>query len=326
MTTNHTIPTRLLVLGMVDDRGVVQADRLFAVARAAGQGDEQVRSCLRRMMVEGLFTREGRGQRARYSATSNGLHELRVSLDRARRAFTQDAHALSGGTWDGQWRLVGFEIPESRRRERDELRSLLVSFGAAVVQGGVYLTPHAVEDAAAAAAAELGLDDYVFQVTSPAFTVRGEREPRRVAQLLWPVAELASRYRELVRSFRPVVARTRVLAEKGARLPDERLMPRTLSMASAFMAVHYDDPLLPPELLPQPWPGSEARALVREARVLARTLRAQPDGSTLFSFFEEVMDDPGVAPPSRAAADKGRQRGATTAVPAARASSSSPRA
>lgn len=291
MTAKHPIPTRLLVLGMVDDRGVVHADRLFAIARAARQNDEQVRSCLRRMMSEGLFTREGRGQKARYTATERGLAELTVSLDRARRAFTQDAHAMSGDNWDGKWRLVGFETPEHRRRERDELRSLIISLGAAVVQAGVYVTPHIVEDALADAVSESHLDDYIFQVTTSRFTVHGEREPRAVAKRLWPVDELASRYRDLVRSFRPVVARTTALADKGVHLPDERLMPGTLSMASAFMEVHYEDPLLPPELLPQPWPGTEARALVREARTFARKVRAQGNGAMLFSFFEEVMDE-----------------------------------
>lgn len=288
---NYTIPTRLLVLGMVDDRGVVEAERLFAVARAAGQSDEQLRSCLRRMMSDGLFTREGRGQRARYFATESGLEELTVSLERARRAFTQDAHALSGGAWDGNWRLVGFEIPESRRRERDALRSVLISFGAAVVQAGVYVTPHVVEDALAEVTAQLGLDDHIFRLTAPTITVGGESEPMAVAERLWPIDELASRYRDLVRSFRPIVARTRRLAEEGVHLPEERLMPGTLSMASAFMEVHYDDPLLPPELLPQPWPGTEARALVRQARTVARTLRGHAGGLTLFSFFEEVMDE-----------------------------------
>lgn len=290
MTATHPIPTRLLVLGMVDNRGVVQADELFAVARAAGQSDEQVRSCLRRMMSEGLFTRAGRGQRARYAATERGLEELTVSLDRARRAFTQDAHAMSGDNWDGKWRLVGFETPEHRRRERDALRSLIISFGGAAVQAGVYVTPHVVEDALADAVAEFHLEDYVFQMTTRRLAVHGDREPRAVANRLWPIDELASRYRGLIQSFRPVVARTTALAEKGVELPDERLMPGTLSMASAFMEVHYEDPLLPPELLPQPWPGTEARALVREARALARTLRAQDDGGMLFSFFEEVMD------------------------------------
>jgi phenylacetic acid degradation operon negative regulatory protein len=244
------------------------------------------------MMDEGLFNREGRGRQARYVATARGKHELRDRLERARRAFDQDAHACSTETWDGQWRIVGFEVPEQLRHARDELRALLASFGAAGVQGGVYITPHAVAPGVLEAAARLRLAPHVFVVTTDHFAARGTSDPRELARRLWPLDDLATRYRRLVRHFGPVVDRTRALVERGRKLDEKRFIPRTLSMAAAFMAVHDDDPLLPPELLPQPWPGSEARSLARDARVLARRLREQPGASTLFSFFDEVMADP----------------------------------
>lgn len=279
---------------MVDEDGVVQADRLFAAGEAAGQSDEQIRSCLRRMMQDGLLVREGRGRRARYLATADGREELQARLDRARRAFTQDAHTLSGGTWDGMWRVIGFEVPENFRQERDEFRTLLRSFGAASVHGGVYVTPHMVEEPTMRVAKDLGIEPHVFVATTDAIVVRGIRRPRDVAAVLWPLEELAGRYRELIKGFRPVVSRTRQLVDRGRQLPDERLMPGTLSMATAFSDVYYDDPLLPPELLPQPWPGSQARAMVRDARALARELRVEPQSPTLFSFFDAVLveEDP----------------------------------
>lgn len=290
-TSPYAVPTRLLVLGMVDDEGVVHADRLFPAGAAAGQSDEQIRSCLRRMMHDGLIIREGRGRRARYLTTERGRRELQARLDRARRAFTQDAHALSGGTWDGMWRVIGFEVPESSRQERDEFRTLLRSFGATTVHGGVYVTPHMVEEPTRRAAEDLGIDEYVFVATTDHFVVRRAHKPRDIAAMLWPLDDLARRYRELVKQVRPVVRRTRQLVDSGTRVTDERLMPGTLSMAAAFTDVYDDDPLLPPELLPQPWPGAQARALVRDARELARGLRSEPRSATLFSFFDAVMVD-----------------------------------
>lgn len=290
-TSPYAVPTRLLVLGMVDDEGVVHADPLFAAGAAAGQSDEQIRSCLRRMMHDGLVVREGRGRRARYLTTERGSRELQARLDRARRAFTQDAHAHSGGTWDGMWRVIGFEVPERYRHERDEFRTLLRSFGATTVHGGVYVTPHMVEEPTRRAAKDLGIDGYVFVATTNLFVVRRAHRPREIAAMLWPLDDLARRYRELVKQFRPVVSRTRHLVDSGTTVTDERLMPGTLSMAAAFTDVYYDDPLLPPELLPQPWPGTQARALVREARELARGLRSEPRSATLFSFFDAVMVD-----------------------------------
>lgn len=288
----HPVPTRLLILGMVDDDGTVHADRLFAVADAAGQRSEQVRSCLRRMMEEGLLEREGRGVRARYVTTKAGVDELEARLARARRAFTQDAHDFGSGSWDGRWRIIGFEVPERLRSQRDEFRAILAGFGATSIQGGVYVTPHAVEDAVLEATTRLGIVDHVFGSTTSELIVHGEAEPRRVAQILWQLDDLGNRYRSLLQEFRPIVARTRAMADRGRHVSEERLIPRTLSMASAYFEVYDDDPLLPAELLPQPWPGSQARSLITEARSLARKLRGHPKASTLFSFFDVVMIDP----------------------------------
>ncbi len=292
---NATIPTRLLVIGMTDGQGVVQADRLFNVARACGQTDEQVRSCLRRMISERVFVREGRGRKARYVPTARGREELRVSSERAQRAFTQDAHSLSAnpaGTWDGRWRLIGFEVPEALRADRDEFRSTLISsFGAAGLQSGLYVTPHPCREVVAGTIDRLSLSKHTFFATTDELVVHGETDARKIARVLWPVDDLARRYRHLNDQFRAVVERTRDLQEKGQRLPAERLLPGTLRMAVSFMDVHYNDPLLPPELLPQPWPGREARALVREARRRALDLRSDPTEEILFSFFDDVVVD-----------------------------------
>src|SRR5258706_461502 len=46
---------------MAHENGTVVADEVLPVAEACGQSVEQVRSCLRRLVQEGLFRREGRG-------------------------------------------------------------------------------------------------------------------------------------------------------------------------------------------------------------------------------------------------------------------------
>src|SRR6478735_9814042 len=68
-----SIPTRLLVLGMAHHDGTIVAEEVFPVAEACGQGPEQVRSCFRRLVAEGLFTRDGEGRQARFEATGAGL-------------------------------------------------------------------------------------------------------------------------------------------------------------------------------------------------------------------------------------------------------------
>jgi len=54
----------MLVLGLARQDGSILATDAFPVADACGRSPEQVRSCLRRLVAEGLFTRDGQGQRA----------------------------------------------------------------------------------------------------------------------------------------------------------------------------------------------------------------------------------------------------------------------
>lgn len=106
------IPTRTLVLGMAQADGTIQADEVYPVAQACGLTAEQVRSCLRRLVAEGLYHRAGEGRDARFTATEAGMRALQGTLTRLRRAYEQDA---AGRGWDRRWHLAAFAVPERKR-------------------------------------------------------------------------------------------------------------------------------------------------------------------------------------------------------------------
>src|SRR5947199_579873 len=114
--TTVEIPTRLLVFGMTQANGNVDASELYDVAGACGLTADQVRSCLRRLVDEGLFVRSGEGRDANYQATERGMAALGSTVERTRLAYAQDA---AGRGWDRKWRLVAYAVPEPRRAARD---------------------------------------------------------------------------------------------------------------------------------------------------------------------------------------------------------------
>ncbi|MER3452788.1 MAG: transcriptional regulator, partial [Acidimicrobiia bacterium] len=65
---------------MAHEDGTIHASELYRVAEACGQTADQVRSCLRRLVAEGLFVRRGSGADARFEATPAGLKALGTSL------------------------------------------------------------------------------------------------------------------------------------------------------------------------------------------------------------------------------------------------------
>ncbi len=282
-----SIPTRVLALGMAHEDGTLLAEELYPVAEACGQTTDQVRSCLRRLVAEGLFVRTGgRSGAARFEATEAGLAELGKSLERHRLAYLQDA---AGRGWDRQWRLVAFAVPEERRAARDAFRDRLIELGGAAIQGGLYVSPHAwwMKDAIAEAD-RLGLRPSVTVSTTDELEIGGERDPRVLAQRLWRLDDMAVRYEAFVLRYQAVLDFLSDLKERRERLADAQFLPGALSMAVAFQDCFATDPLLPPELLPRPWPGRAARELTVRSRRLALTLRLAHGRPALFRLFDEA--------------------------------------
>lgn len=107
--TTVEVPTRVLVFGMADADGTIDAGELYDVADACGQSAEQVRSCLRRLVSERLLERNGSGRSATFRTTPAG-DVLRIgSLDRHQLALRLDRR---GQGWDGRWHLAAFAIPK----------------------------------------------------------------------------------------------------------------------------------------------------------------------------------------------------------------------
>lgn len=284
--TDGDLPTRMLVLGVARRDGTIRAAEVFPVAEACSRSPEQVRSCLRRLVAEGLFVREGVGQRAVYRATEAGLAALGASAERTRLAYVQDR---AGRDWDGSWHLAAFAVPEARRPARDALRHHLGELGGAPVHNGLYVSPHPWEKDVAAQAERLGVGAHLTLATTRVLSIGGGDEPRALARRLWALDELAARYRDFLSRWSHVPGGLEQMRRAQVALPDEAFLPGALAMGLAYVSCFDADPLLPPELLPQPWPGSEARDVIVRSRRLALQIRAEADRPALFSTFDDVI-------------------------------------
>jgi phenylacetic acid degradation operon negative regulatory protein len=283
--TTVAIPTRVLVLGMAHEDGTILFEELQPVADACGLTGDQVRSCLRRLVAEGLFVRRGTGRATAFAATEHGLAALGVNIERTRLAYAQDA---AGRGWDRQWRLVAFAVPERERSARDTFRDHLIALGGAAVQGGLYVSPHPWHKDVLAEAGRLGIADAVTLATTDDLDVGGEDDPRRLASMLWPVDDLADGYERFNERHRHVPDVLRDMRARKQLLPDSAFLPAALAMTVAYDECASGDPLLPPELLPRPWPGRTARELLMSSRRLALALRRGQGRPALFRWFDEA--------------------------------------
>ncbi|MFE0577449.1 PaaX family transcriptional regulator C-terminal domain-containing protein [Streptomyces sp. NPDC058874] len=274
------IGTRTLVFALVREDGTVDAGELYDVAETLGMTDQQVRLCLKRLVAEGRFTQEGRGRKARLRATADPTGAVAPDVEYVRHAYRQDRGLAP---WDGSWHLFAFAIPETARQSRDALRDTLLHLGAAPLQGGLYVAAHAIGDLVEAHARHLGVLPSLTRLTSRDLRVGEERDPARLAALLWPLDAIAERYEALAG-----LAAARLSAP--SRPTGTERLRYAIELAAAFTAAMEPDPLLPPELLPRPWPGARARALA------ARCWEALGDGAPdrgsprLFRLYGEALD------------------------------------
>jgi phenylacetic acid degradation operon negative regulatory protein len=281
------LPTRMLVFGVARHDGTIPAGDVFAVATACHRSTEQVRSCLRRLVGEGLFHRDGVGQRAVYRPTDDGLRALAAFGSRALRAHVQDTERDG---WDGRWHLVAFAVPEARRTARDALRDHLGVLGGASIHNGLYVSPHPWDKDVAATAEALGVVDHVTLAATDVLTVGGASESRELAARLWPLDDLAARYQAFLDRWSVALDHLGHMQRHRQRLPDSAFLPGSLAMALAYRSCLDADPLLPPELLPHPWPGRAARELIVRSRRLALRVRARSDRPALFATFDDLVD------------------------------------
>ncbi|MFF9090304.1 PaaX family transcriptional regulator C-terminal domain-containing protein [Streptomyces sp. NPDC014991] len=284
------IPTRLLVHALVRENGTVDAGQLHAVAGTLGMSDQQIRLCVRRLVEEGRFTQDGRGRKALLRAVADASGALAPDADHVRHAYRQDAGLAP---WDGTWHLFAFAVPESRRNARDALRDRLLHLGAAPLQGGLYVTANPVTDLVEAHARHLGVLSCVTFLTSTDLRVGTLTAPPALAAALWPLEDIAAGHERLAAFTRRCLDELAATRESAAHGSPEGRLTMAVELAAEFTRAMEPDPLLPPELLPRPWPGAAARRLAAEC--WQRLREAGPAGTAehgdlrLFRLYHDAL-------------------------------------
>ncbi|MFO7900611.1 MAG: PaaX family transcriptional regulator C-terminal domain-containing protein [Planctomycetota bacterium] len=159
-----------------------------------------------------------------------------------------------GAGWDGRWCLVTYDLPQQATTMRRRLIRSMRQVGLGELTQSTWISPYdwsaqVSADAETYQAAEhlnWALGAHVILHGSPAEAVRD----------MWPLAELADRYRQLRER-----ARSTPKSDLG-----QPALGNALRIAKDWMAVELDDPMLPAQLLPTDWPAAEARSAIEELR------------------------------------------------------------
>lgn len=214
--------------------GSLSLGSLLAIMRAFGVNDGQVRTALSRLVADGWFARARIGRNSFYTLTAEG-----------RGAFagaTRRIYDAPLRRWDGSFAMVLLDNGDDRGSQR----AALAGEGFGALAPGLFISAD-VEGATRVQGA-------FVRLTASAPDAAGAR---RLAELAWPIRDIESRYRQFIALFADVGR----AVEEGAAFDDMAALVVRILLIHEYRRVILKDPLLPPDLLPSPWAGAEARHL-----------------------------------------------------------------
>jgi phenylacetic acid degradation operon negative regulatory protein len=215
-----------------------------------------VRTLASRMRRKGLLESRRVGRYSYYRLTERGTEAVHHG---GRQAF-----APSDATWDGEWTVVVYSVPERHRGRRDALRRLLADKGFGALTPGTWISPRGLSSPVKETCQSIGVWDYleVFQARH-----LGPSQRAALVAQAWPhLGRLAEHYRRYVTWCDAMVDRL-----EATGLDGEACFAAQLRSTVDFVDITLQDPALPPALLPADWPRPAAHnAFERLQRVAMR--------------------------------------------------------
>jgi phenylacetic acid degradation operon negative regulatory protein len=219
--------------------GMAWTAALIEVLGQIGVEEKATRQALMRTAADGWLSPERSGRRTCWRLTASAKQLLTEGTERI-YGFTATRQA-----WDGSWLVVLARVPEADRPARHRLRTRLTWAGFGNPAPGVWLSPDTSRQPEAErvlASAGLLADSQIFRAE---YASGGSLAA--LARAAWDLDQIEQRYEEFIADFAD-----RAGADGLARL---------VELVHRWRRFPWIDPVLPQELLPDPWRGSVAARL-----------------------------------------------------------------
>ncbi|MET8867909.1 PaaX family transcriptional regulator C-terminal domain-containing protein [Nonomuraea sp. NPDC004580] len=246
-------PPQHLITTLLGDYWISRPEQLPSAALVRlteefGVSPVAARAALSRLTKRDLLVSSKSGRRTYYRLTDQAAAVLQEGRQRIM------SFGLEQGAWDGRWVMATFSISEEQRDLRHTLRARLRWLGFAPLYDGLWVSPRADADSAAAVLSELEIPmATVFR--AEALDLPGMRAPQEA----WDFEQLRRTYEGFLAQYAPLLDRVR----KGTVGASEALVARS-GIMDTWRTFPNHDPDLPAELLPADWPRAAARKLFVE--------------------------------------------------------------
>jgi len=161
--------------------------------------------------------------------------------------------------WDGKWRIISYEIPESKREIRDHLRREMQGWGLGPWHRSFWLTPHPVFERLKELVVGKEEEKYI-----QAFSADHSFGQRAILiEKVWMIKELDKKYREMFKKWHDILASD---VETNLDSPKNSKIEKFLQVISEYVTLLREDPGLPKQLIGEQWIGFEAYNIFKEIK------------------------------------------------------------
>ncbi len=224
---------------------------LIELVAPMGVTDRLVRTSVFRLVQEGWLVASREGRRSSYAL----LPEARPRFERANRRI----YAPPGLDWDGRWTIVMAPNGSIDASLRAAVRKELEWEGYAMLAPGLLTHPAADPAPLAEILERVGGAGKIFVCSAAELPASNSRPLGELVREGWDLSGVVADYRRFIDEFTPLPA----LLRAEPQLANEAAFVVRSLLIHAYRRVQLHDPMLPLDLLPQPWPGSEAYALAQ---------------------------------------------------------------
>jgi phenylacetic acid degradation operon negative regulatory protein len=224
-----------------------------------------VRAAVLRVTQQGwLEARTKRGKRY-YALTEPGRRRMLEAAERIYKFKRVD--------WDGKWRMLVYNLPESRHELRNQIRQELKWLGWGSLSNSAWITPNNIVDITQEHLRSYRVNRHIeiFEAQHLGFS-----DEQELVKKCWDLSEIEARYRQFQRQFR-----ARLEEALASPLSPETAFVEKTELVHEYRKFLFIDPRLPKEFSSVLSYGEEMSQLFLEY------YRALHDSS--LSFFEEVI-------------------------------------
>ena len=242
---------------------------LLRLTSELGISPNATRAALCRLAKQSWLQRKADRSHIFYELTAAG----RERLEEVRPRMFSSRHS----TWDGQWTILTYSVPERLNRHRDRLRRELTFLGFGSLTPATWISPNPLIDVTLRHLALRNLSEYVHLFR--ARQVSNETHSSLIKRC-YNLDAVQRHYSLFIRrwgGYRRKIAATN-------RPSDSKCFVAKMHLVYDFGDFLYLDPFLPSELLPQGWLGYEAWRLFRDSYLLLM--------EPALAFFERSFEGP----------------------------------